>query len=432
MAAQPRRPARLRGPVVSSTQLNNPERTAWTVLLTAFTVFMLAAGGLIFGGRWWLRNASQHQSLGIVSTGTVLVRRPNRDAPEVNLTTFPVGSSISTVANAQASVTFTSPDGKNVLATLRIFGNTSVEILEAYSPRYRTGVQPHTIVIHVASGRVRATVGVDVDRAVRVEIRSDPGAVTVLDQPGSNTTVESTFTESMVTVREGVALVTAEGQTVELGKDQRAEVAPGATPNGPLAAEQNLVRNGDFVLPVDDTWQVARAAPAVESESPGDIDFPLIGGRRVVRLSRTGNDWGRVSVTQELNRDVQGYTSLRLNLDIILVAQDVKTCGAQGTECPLMVKINYVDVGGGQREWLKGFYYLYDPSFGYPYCVPCQPRFPHEQWPLAKWQPFTSENLLDVFTAQGTPAAQILSITIYAEGHTFTSMAADVQLLANE
>ncbi|MCC7358214.1 MAG: hypothetical protein IT317_01980 [Anaerolineales bacterium] len=418
--------------MVSSTQFNNPERTAWTVLLSAFTVFMLSAGGIIFGGRWWLRNADQPQMLGIISTGTVLVRRPNRDAPEVNLTSFPVGSSVSTVANAQASVTFTAPDGQNVLATLRIFGNTSVEITEASSPRFATGVHPHTIVIHVASGRVRATVGVDVDRPVRVEIISDPGAVTVLDQPGSNATVEATFTESMITVREGVALVTAEGQTVALGKDQRAEVAPGAAPNGPLAAEQNLVRNGDFVLPDDGTWQVLLAAPAVASEQPGQVDFPLIGGRRVVRLARTGNDWGRVSVTQELNRDVQGYTSLRLNLDIILVTQDVKTCGAQGTECPLMVKINYVDVGGGQREWLKGFYYLYDPNFGYPYCVPCSPRFPHEQWPQAQWQPFSSENLLDIFAAQGTPAAQIQSITIYAEGHTFTSMAADVQLLANE
>ena len=432
MAGRRRPRARFRGPVVSSTSRSNPERTGWTVLLSAFTIFVLAVSGVVFGGQWWLRNASRTQSIGIVSTGTVLVTRPGRDTPEVNLTSFPVGSSISTVANAQASIAFTSPDGQDVVATLRIFGNTSIEIMAADSPRYRSGTHPHTIAIHVASGRVRATVGVDVDRSVRVEIRSDPGAVTVLDQPGSNATVESTFTESMVTVREGVAMVTAEGQSVKLVKDQRAEVVVGAGPQGPKPAEQNLIHNGDFVLPAEGIWQITLAAPAVASEGPGAIDFPLIGGRRVVRLVRSGGDWGRVSVTQDLNRDVQGYSSLRLDLDIILIDQDVRNCGAQGTECPLMVKINYIDVGGGAREWLQGFYWNYDPGGPPPWCVSCSVRFVHQQWPQGKWQPYTSENLLDVFAAQGTPAALIQSITIYAEGHTFNSMAADVQLLANE
>ncbi len=325
--------------MVSSTNLSNPERTGWTVLLSAFTIFVVGLSGLVFGGQWWLRNASRPQSLGIVPNGTVLVTRPGRDTPEVNLTSFPEGSSISTVANAQATVTFTSPDGQFVLATLRLFGNTSVTISQADSPRYSTGTHPHNIVVHVDSGRVRATLGVDVDRTVLFEIESDPGAVTVLDQPGSNTTVEATFTESMVTVREGMATVTANGQSVELVKDQRAEVAVGAGPQGPKPAEQNLIRNGDFVIPDNGVWQITLATPAVATEDPGKVEFPLIGGRRVARLVRTGGDWGRVSLTQELNRDVQGYTSLRLDLDIILVDQDVKNCGAQGTECPLMVKI---------------------------------------------------------------------------------------------
>jgi hypothetical protein len=278
---------------------------------------------------------------------------------------------------------------------------------------------------------VRANVSVDVARPVHVEIVSDPGALTLLDTPGSNTTVEATFTESMITVREGKATVTAEGQSVELVKDQRAEVAPGAGPQGPKPAEQNLIHNGDFVAE-NEGWNVVLAAPAVASESPGEVTFPLIGGRRVVRLVRTGNDWGRVSVTQQLDRDVQGYTSLKLSLDILLAAQDVKNCGAQGTECPLMVKINYLDVGGGAREWLQGFYFNADPSLGYPYCVSCAVRFVHLQFPQGKWQPWTSDNLLDIFAAEGTPAAQIQSITLQAEGHTFTSFAADVQLLANE
>ncbi|MCC6191432.1 MAG: hypothetical protein IT318_20605, partial [Anaerolineales bacterium] len=51
---------------------------------------------------------------------------------------------------------------------------------------------------------------------------------------------------------------------------------------------------------------------------------------------------------------------------------------------------------------------------------------------FGKWQTYTSDNLLEVWAASGTPAAQLRSITIQGEGHTFTSMVTDVQLLATE
>jgi hypothetical protein len=123
-----------------------------------------------------------------------------------------------------------------------------------------------------------------------------------------------------------------------------------------------------------------------------------------------------------------------LNLDVFIAQQDVRNCGVVGTECPLMVKINYVDVGGGDREWLQGFYYYYDsnPALGLTFCASCAVRFEHLQWPQAKWQVHNSANLLEVFAEAGTPAARIRSITIYGEGHSFNSMVTDVQLLAAE
>jgi hypothetical protein len=413
----------------------NPERTGWTVLLAAFGTLLAVVGAIVFGGRWWLQSAAREQTICMVSSGTVLVTRPGRTVPEVNLACFPAGSKIASETNAQASLTFTSPDGQQVLATIRLFGNTQLEILEARSPRFSTGVGPHRIRLSAASGRVRAQVGVELDRDVRVEIESAPGALTILSAPGSNASVEATATATMVTVREGEVTVTAQNVTVPLGKDQRVAVAPGLPPSDPLTAEQNLIRNGDFAEQSDGTWQRVVATPADPAEDAGIAEVRILGGRRVLYLSRQGRNWGRVGWMQDLgSRDVQGYTSLRLNVDILIAAQSLRNCGQNGSECPLMVKIIYVDVGGGTHEWLQGFYWFWDPNplYGPTYCVSCSLPFKHLQWPFGKWQPYTSENLLEVWAASGTPAAQLKSITILGEGHTFTSMATDVQLLATE
>jgi hypothetical protein len=97
-----------------------------------------------------------------------------------------------------------------------------------------------------------------------------------------------------------------------------------------------------------------------------------------------------------------------------------------------MLKIIYVDVGGGTQEWLQGFYYFFDPGIGLTYCGTCAVRYTHLLWPNAQWQTYPSDNLLTVFAANGAPAASIKSVTIYSEGHTYNSLVTDVQLLARE
>jgi hypothetical protein len=420
--------------VIARTLTGSPERTAWTVLLGAFCTFVLLVGSVLFGGRWWLQNASVGQGISMASSGTVLVTRPGRSAPEVNLTDIPVDSEIRTESNSQASLTFSSADGRQVLATVRLFGGTVLKLNQADSPRYSTGIAPHRIGLRVSSGRIRATVGVDVPRQVHVEIQSEPGTITVIDEPGSNASIQADPAITNVTVRDGQATVSALGATVVLVKDKRAQVVPNATPAGPFPAAQNLVKDGDFAIPLAGIWADDTRPPADPSEERGTAEVATVNGRRTVHLSRTGINWGHVGITQDINRDVQGLTSLRLNMDIQIDNQNLRNCGQYGTECPLMVKISYVDVGGGTHEWLQGFYWYNDPNpiFGPPYCATCTIQFKHILWPFGEWKTYTSDDLLQIFAAGGTQAATIKSITIYAEGHTFESLFTDVQLLANE
>jgi hypothetical protein len=414
----------------------SPERIAWTVLLGAFATFVLLVGSLVIGGRWWLLNATVSQSIVMAPTGNVLVTRPGRSVPELNITDIPVGSEIRTEDTAQASLNFILPDTHQVLATVRLFGGTVLAVTQADSPRYFTGTTLHRITLKITGGRMRATIGVDVARPVRVEVDSDTDVVTVLDDPGSNVSVEEVEpTVTNVTVRDGTATVSASGSDVVLSADQRAEVSLNAAPAGPYPAEQNLIRNGDFTQPLTGTWTMDARPPADPNESAGTAAEDTVNGLRTMHFARTGTNWGHAGVTQAINRDVQGLTSLRLNMDVQIDSQDVRNCGLLGTECPLMVKISYIDVGGGAHEWLQGFYWYYDPNpaSGLTYCATCFPiQFKHLLWPLAEWQTYTSEDLLQRFALGGAQAATIQSITIYGEGHTFDSLVTDVQLLANE
>ena len=110
--------------MVAPAAVRSPERTAWTVLLGAFATFVLLLGTLLLGGRWWLLNSTVYQGVHMIvgDSDTVFVTRPGRSVPEVNLTDIPVGSEIRTEPNSQASLTFISADGKQVLGTIRVFG----------------------------------------------------------------------------------------------------------------------------------------------------------------------------------------------------------------------------------------------------------------------------------------------------------------------
>jgi hypothetical protein len=276
----------------------------------------------------------------------------------------------------------------------------------------------------------------EVQRAIRIEILSAPGIVTRLDAPGSNASVEAGPTASNITVRDGEASVTGNGQTITLIRDQRAESFEPGELNGPLPAERNLIVNGDFRDSLSTGWAADIRPPADAAESTGTVGVVASTGQRAVNFARAGNNWGQVGITQEINQDVRDFKSLRLHLAVLLLRQDLFNCGQQGTECPLMVRILYNDAAGSEREWLQGFYYNFnaDPSFGPTTCAPCRPpRSDHQRVAQNQWTVYdSSENLLELFQQGGAAPVTIKSIALYASGHTFNSLVTEVQLLAAE
>lgn len=414
----------------------NPERTAWIVLSGAFLAFCLLAGLIPVGARWFLDTATANAVITLNRSSTVYVQRPGRASLEANLTDIPVGATISTETNAQANLIIQTPDKRETIANITIYGDTQLTIVRADSPRFDFwSPQPHRIDINLTKGRLRAFSAAEASRPAAIRITSTPGTVTLVEARGANASVEATFVRTTVTVRDGQARVSARGQSLLLQRDQRGEVAAGASPAGPLPVERDLITDGEFRETLGQAWQPDIRPPADPAEDPGRVQQTTLDGRRAVQFQRLGQNWGQVGVIQVLNQDVRDFKSLRLQLDVQLAYQDLSNCGSQGTECPVMVKLRYVDAGGLEREWLQGFYYKYDanPVFGYTFCAPCSPRYgDHLRVEQNQWRTFETENLLDDLRQAAAPAAVLRSIAIYGSGHTFDSNVAQVQLLVSE
>lgn len=410
------------------------ERTAWAVLIASFITFCVLAISIPLTVRWYLltNEVAQEVSISLVS-GTVFLVQPGAARPEAVVETISglaAGAQIESGSGAQAAVSFVAPDKTTVLGGLQIYGGTRVALGTMRSPRFNWSDLPHRIVIEMQSGRARVNVASDVPRQVTVALNTPHGMV-LLDRPGSYS-VEVTDKATEVAVREGIATVYAQEENVALATGERTLIPAGKPPQGILTGERNLIINGDFAESLSPDWTV------YQDRSPGDVLGEIIRepgeDRNVVHFVRPGTNWGRTGVRQVINRDVRDYKTLRLQLAARLIRQDVLACGSQGSECPLMIKIEYADVAGNNREWVQGFYYLTDPANKLPtLCVTCPaPTTEHKRIQRGGWYLYESPDLIELFKKTGVDAAIIKAISIYAEGHIFESYFSEVELLAGD
>jgi hypothetical protein len=414
----------------------NTERTAWAILLGSFIVFCLLVTLIPLGVRWWILTSTQSEIITMVSSGAVLVTRPGRTTAEANLTDIPPGSIVNTNADAQATLTFMDRDSRAVLALVKIYGGTTVSVIRADSPRYRSGDVPHSIRLQVAAGRARVTsVGVDKQHGVKIELLSSPNIITTLGDAPCEVALEAAA-QSILTVTEGQAAIdpATPGPTgLVLLQGERAEARADGI-HGPFSAERELIANGNFEQPFGSAW--VQETPQQNDAIQGEVAVESADGRQVVHFRRQGIqlNWGQVGILQNINQDVRDFVTLRLQLDVLVTNQDLFNCGELGSECPLMVRIKYLDVYGNQQVWIRGFFYNFSPDTGLTKCPSCGAvgGAEHMQIPQGNWRTIETDNLVDVFRKAGVPAAKIQSLIIEASGHSFDSAVTEVNLLGSE
>ncbi len=416
--------------------LKKPATIAWMVLLLSFIACLGLAIGTPLLVRWYLGNATYPLQVIIQPRGGIVgIQEKGRgdvallsDMREVPRQSRIVLSS----ADAEAFLLFYLPMRPDTpVGTLQLYGETDLTFLSARTPRFTTHSElPHQLVLQVdVSRELRVNLGGDADRTSDLQLQTPHGAVQLED--GSYTlAVDQDRTE--IIVRQGRARIPdpADGALLSLVSSQRVELTDAGLGEIHIGGQRNILRNGDFVQSLDPHWTAYVLAKERPDQSDGVVLRPP--DRDVVTFDRTGVGHIELGITQRLNQDVRGVTALYVTALLKVDQQSVPVCGANGTECPVMLRVTFLDTQGGFHEWLQGFYYL---SGSYSNTCPisiCESQPQHIQIPQSAWFAYTSPDLIGLMRERNLTPATLLSVDVYASGHTFTSEVDDVALLVEE
>jgi hypothetical protein len=395
----------------------NPERLAWIVLLTAFTIFCAIAVGLPLGIRAYVRGATRSQLTRLTPiSGTIRVLEPSNEEPiavTISKDDIPEGAKVIADATSGAFLTFFED------STLRLYENSQIILRKSRAPRFSSGTTPNTIEIDLEGGRLSVGVAPVISRPVYFEVHT-PQAVIVLQEGSYSIQVSSE--ETQIVARVGQATISALGQTVTLKQRERTTVATGQPPVGPLPTVRNVIVNGDFQEPLDVGW-LRYDYKDVAEEAGGQVEITADNARRAARFTREGGNiyHGETGIVQTIELDVRDFSYLELRLDVRLLEQSLSRCGYRSTECPVIVRLDYKDVNNNDLHWYHGFYYQDVGTF---------PVWEADRIPQNVWYPYESGNLMDLL--RDARPAYLTSIHIYASGWDYQSIVSNVELLAEE
>jgi hypothetical protein len=319
----------------------------------------------------------------------------------------------------------------SLIAIIQLYDNTKVVLLSARSPRFAASHLPHQVAMEVKAGRVHIDAFGNGDRSTQVEARTPHGIIT-LEEGSYEINVN---TQTALTAHQGQANILKDGITTVLGPREQAII--GKTVFGPLPADRNLISDSTFKAPLEKYWHAYNKDIERAGQPGGIVEQSETVERPAVIIERRGEGHAETGITQQIDADIHSFSSLQLRLILRIEEHSLPLCGSAGSECPVMVRIDYKDAEGVDQEWLQGFYVIPDASgTGAPtFCRPCpaNSRQPHAQVREGIWYPYLSPNLIPLLSSQdGSSPTTITAVTIYASGHTYKSMIAEVELIAQD
>lgn len=414
----------------------NPERLAWIILFISFFICIALAVSVPLGTRYYILHARVMQRVALeVQRPPLSIKLPGRELPlsvTEHHSDVPERTLVTTAATAGRLV-FHAPKAESpIIAIAQLYDQTSLVLLSARSPRFAFSKLPHQVKLEVQQGRVRITVANENSRETVVEVHTPYGVATLTE---GTYWINVGGDSAEITVREGYARLTAHAgkEALRLGPEQRAVIDSGQL-LGPLPAARNLVVNSNFSLPLENGWTSYSKDIQIDGEPGGEVLQTEMEGRPAVIIERRGEGHAETGIIQHLGVDVRDFSLLQLHLLLYIDEHNVPVCGSLGSECPVMVRIDYKDYDGTDQQWLQGFYAVPDTAVpgNPPFCVTCGIRNDHIQVPAGTWYSYDSENLVPQLSQLGRAPAQIKSITVYASGHTYRAAVAEVELVGQE
>jgi hypothetical protein len=399
----------------------NPQRVAWLILTVNLAMCCLLAVAVPLGVRSFLLNATRPiQAFVTATAGTVQFFPPGAVDPTAvtDRRAMPERSRLITDANARSLLTvFSSDPSSPVIATIQLYQNTDLRLVSAHAPRFAWNREPVQLTLDLQKGRVAVSAQGADGQPIRVQLSTPHGRAT-FSNGSYDIAIEGDTTQ--VRTRTGSAAVLAAGREVTANTGERISITAGRSPDLPIPSALNLVLNGKLEGRFSPPWQ--EVIKGSSGQTPGKITQEMVDQRQAVRFSHKTEDGAHneVGLKQDINRDVQGYDSLVLRLDLKLLYQSVPGGGYLASEYPMMVDIGYTDIYGKDLHWYQGFYYMDLPRES-TWAKPTGEKVLQEIW-----YTYESPNLFDLLIE--TRPARINSITVYASGHDYDSLVSDVAL----
>lgn len=430
--------------------LDTPQ-IAWLVLSTAFLVFCLMCVGVSFGAYYFVYQSTVPMvSVAQVSQGSVqLIAADLTESFEQEGRLISHGERIITDSQSQAVISFRDEENDNALvSSFTVKHNSEIRVMHGRQPRFERSGSGYSMALMLVSGEVDVFVPTLLPREIGVTLYLPGGTLVDISTSGA-------YTLSLVD--DGLELITYEGRAAILPPDRAAsrpvvvgQVGSYRAETGEVTVAQryvDLVSNATFEsAPVEGFRASQPLLPAIETWNCGDrttfsptgiFEQVFFEGRYTLRLFRgigteTHGETGCVQPfgpSGIVGRRVDGFESLELRTTFYVQGHSLDACGVQGSECPMMLLMDYVDETGRSNKWFQGFYAQLTSRLDYPLtCVSCSRD--HKRINDGVWYTYESGNLFALLP-EGARPASILNVRFYASGHDYDVYMGNLSLLAS-
>ena len=429
--------------MLSDQTIRRRSRLAWLIMLAGFFVCVILTISTPFLVNRFIQRATKQLNVLVqANQGTVRIDNENGVVPLIPGGPGQGISSGSTVVtgNTETAVWVISKldiDAEDRLLRLQVFSNTILRLVEARSPRFSISNNPHLVDVRLESGRIRLTLS-ETERPLTL-ILNTPQSRVEIKQPGQYSIVVTTEATE-ITVEEGQAVVAAtleeEGtrEAVTLNRNTRARVPTGFGPIGREGTDRNLIQNGGF-QDGQENWNFYTWNVDLDDQLPGVTALDSPNGESRLFVIRDGIGHADFRIRQTIKQDVTDLDSLRLAVTFRINGQTLGVCGVVGSECPLFIRINYLDEQGVTQVWQHGFYGVgdIDPNSTPDACINCAGiQSPHQLVPLGQDYFYEIDFPTELALLGALPPRFIDSVELVTSGHSFNVELFDVSFLAIE
>ncbi len=423
------------------------QRLAWGILLAAFGAFCVVCLLTSFGVNYFLfRSGMPMETVVQVGRGSVGVTGTTQtDQRVLNYRDLQRNEAVSTDSQSQAALSFYDPrHDRQLVASVTLKGASSLRFGNALRPRFEWSNSGYELLLHNVQGEIDVLVPRNLERDPFLTFVL-PGNEYIYLTSSGRYTISAYENEITLINREGTAAIapTDPQQAQGVPAGQRAVLTPGSAELAIIPSYEELLVNSTFddllandfgvTAPVPYTWACINGPT---DQPRGNFATEFIDGHLALRLSRLQNasSHGETRCSQtfgpegRVGRDVTMYNYLEIRTRMNIAGQSLNVCGTQGSECPLMLSLDYIDENQVSSQWFHGFYARMDVPTDYPAtCLSCLQE--HEQINQGVWFTYESGNLFTLLP-EGRRPASILNVRFYASGHEYDVFVGEVSLLA--